>query len=362
MPDLRLVLVDAEHVVAGLREAGAGHQSRRIRFRRRRVSYERAPRATPRSRHPRGKHLKVLYGPHACQAIDSQQFAAKRPSRGPTRRASPAFRDTIQRTCMRILLDYRPALRHRTGVGEWVHELGLQPPGPSAGRRSARPRPRSDRLDARPARPACAHRRCASSNGATFDRPHGSRPSADLGLEPPGLAPGRGADGADASTSSTRRRRCWCPARSGLRVCTIYDLDFLSHPERTRARDAARLPDPGSRARARGPIWWSPSPSTRTAQIEARLCGRCRTALPSAGPACRPGSPGRCPAAPATRGHLLFRRHARAAQERRRPARGLPARLWSAGRRRRRSCSPASPPRRPTPGWPRRRRRRWRDA
>ena len=24
---------------------------------------------------------------------------------------------------MRVLIDYRPALRHRTGVGEWVHSL-----------------------------------------------------------------------------------------------------------------------------------------------------------------------------------------------------------------------------------------------
>jgi hypothetical protein len=26
---------------------------------------------------------------------------------------------------MHLLLDYRPALRDRTGVGEWVHQLAL---------------------------------------------------------------------------------------------------------------------------------------------------------------------------------------------------------------------------------------------
>ncbi len=35
-------------------------------------------------------------------------------------------RDTIQPgSPLRILLDYRPALRQRTGVGEYVHELAL---------------------------------------------------------------------------------------------------------------------------------------------------------------------------------------------------------------------------------------------
>ena len=40
---------------------------------------------------------------------------------------------------MRLLVDYRPALRARTGVGEWVHQLvkttlslGTGPSGPAA--------------------------------------------------------------------------------------------------------------------------------------------------------------------------------------------------------------------------------------
>ena len=36
---------------------------------------------------------------------------------------------------VRILLDYRPALRQRTGVGEYVHEAGRRPDGVGRPRR-----------------------------------------------------------------------------------------------------------------------------------------------------------------------------------------------------------------------------------
>ena len=55
--------------------------------------------------------------------INELQTSASR--RRFTARARRAFRGRIQNAVMHLLLDYRPALRDRTGVGEWVHQLAL---------------------------------------------------------------------------------------------------------------------------------------------------------------------------------------------------------------------------------------------
>lgn len=126
---------------------------------------------------------------------------------------------------MRILLDYRPALRQRTGVGEYVHEL---------------------------ARALVAKDRPAAESLTLFSSSWRDR------LDP-GVVPG-------ATTTDTRlpvrvlnyawHRWQWptverltgqtfdvvhaahpirLPSRTAAQVVTVHDLDFLRHPERTRA-------------------------------------------------------------------------------------------------------------------------------
>ncbi len=143
---------------------------------------------------------------------------------------------------MRILLDYRPALKQRSGVGEWVHGLARailrwssRQPGPDR------------RIEL-----------------TLFTSSWKDRPSAGVMAE---LAPAVLVDrrvpvavlnlawnrlGWPPVETLTRQRfdvvmaphPLLLPARGGLKVITIHDLDFLDHPERTRAevrRDYAAL-------------------------------------------------------------------------------------------------------------------------
>lgn len=125
---------------------------------------------------------------------------------------------------MRILLDYRPALRERTGVGEYVHEVAraLAQSAPAGESLTLFSSSFKDRLIS-PGFPGTTlvdrrvpvtilnfawHRlewppveRLA---GGSFDVVHASHP-------------------------------LLIPSRDAARLVTIYDLDFLDHPERTRA-------------------------------------------------------------------------------------------------------------------------------
>jgi glycosyltransferase involved in cell wall biosynthesis len=125
---------------------------------------------------------------------------------------------------VRILLDYRPALRERTGVGEYVHEVAraLAHSAPAGESLTLFSSSLKDRLVS-PGFPGTTlvdrrvpvrllnfawHRlewppveRLA---GGAFDVVHASHP-------------------------------LLIPSRAAARVVTIYDLDFLDHPERTRA-------------------------------------------------------------------------------------------------------------------------------
>ncbi len=125
---------------------------------------------------------------------------------------------------MRILLDYRPALRERTGVGEYLHEVAraLAQSAPAGESLTLFSSSFKDRLPPDVvAGAATIDRRVPVSvlnfawhrlgwpavetvAGATFDVVHSSSPL---------LVPGRRA----------------------ARLVTIYDLDFLDHPERTSA-------------------------------------------------------------------------------------------------------------------------------
>jgi glycosyltransferase involved in cell wall biosynthesis len=125
---------------------------------------------------------------------------------------------------VRILLDYRPALRHRTGVGEYVHELAralvaTAPDGESLVLFSSSWK---DRLppDAVP-------------GAGTIDRmvPVGALNLAWHRFERPAIESltGRTFDVVQAA------HPLLIPSRRAARVVTICDLDFLDHPERTSA-------------------------------------------------------------------------------------------------------------------------------
>jgi len=132
---------------------------------------------------------------------------------------------------MKVLLDYRPALRDRTGVGEWVHQLAQHLLALKA----------SGSADAA----ACDLTLWTSS---WRDRP---TPSSVAELEGATIVDRRipvrpltwawnRAGWPTVETLTSRRfdlvhatSPLLLPSRSGLRICTIYDLDFLAHPERT---------------------------------------------------------------------------------------------------------------------------------
>ena len=175
---------------------------------------------------------------------------------------------------MRILLDYRPALRHRTGAGEYVHELaralaGSAPPGEvlilfSASwkdRLSPPPFPGVRAIDRRiPGRLLnfAWHRlewpRVEQVTGERFDVAHAAHP-------------------------------LLIPTAGAAQVVTIHDLDFLDHRERTHAeirRDYPALA-PGHARRADAIITIS---RASAAAIERRL------GVPAAKIAiCPPGAP-----------------------------------------------------------------------
>ncbi len=134
---------------------------------------------------------------------------------------------------MRILLDYRPALRARSGVGEWVHQLSR---AILALKERGHPSARDVAL--------------ALFTSSWADRPN-----------PEAMAELRGADLIDRRVPNRWLTWSWnrlgwppvewllpgavdvvhspnpvdMPTASGARVITVHDLDFLDHPERTRA-------------------------------------------------------------------------------------------------------------------------------
>jgi glycosyltransferase involved in cell wall biosynthesis len=153
---------------------------------------------------------------------------------------------------VRILLDYRPALRQRSGVGEYVHQLARA----LADRRSDQSGdPGSNR------RPGDVPATTDSDLVEVFTSSWKDRPSSDdradlgrnvrvvdrripvrwltlawqrLGWPPVEWVTGHAYDVVHSPAPLL------LPARRAARIITIHDLDFLAHPERTRAemRDA----------------------------------------------------------------------------------------------------------------------------
>src|SRR5262249_57957810 len=130
----------------------------------------------------------------------------------------------------RVLIDYRPALRERSGVGEYTHELAraLRAAGPPDDPQRAieltlfssswkdRFAPASEL-----ARATTIDRRVpVSVLNLAWHR---------LGWPPIETIAGRTFDVAHSS------HPLLMPSRTAAQVITIHDLDFLTHPERTRA-------------------------------------------------------------------------------------------------------------------------------
>ncbi|MBI3401919.1 MAG: glycosyltransferase family 4 protein [Acidobacteria bacterium] len=196
---------------------------------------------------------------------------------------------------MRVLIDYRPALREPSGVGEYTHELAraLLAAFPASG--ATRPLDLTifssswkDRLDASGLAGATAidRRVPVSVLNLLWHR---------LGWPPAETLTGRTFDVAHSLSPLL------LPARAAAHVIMIHDLHFLAHRERTRAeirRDYAPL----ARAHAlRADAVIVPSAFTAS-EVERRLgVPRDRVAV------CPPGAPAWTPRAAAPdAGYVLF--------------------------------------------------------
>jgi glycosyltransferase involved in cell wall biosynthesis len=183
---------------------------------------------------------------------------------------------------VRILLDYRPALRQRTGVGQYVHELAA----------AMRPKLRQGES-------------LVLFSSSWKDRlPPGTVPGAEVvdarvpvrvlnlawhRLEWPAVE--RLAGPVDVAHST---HPLLLPARSGaVKVVTVYDLDFLDHPGRTRAEIRRDYPALAGNHARRADLVVVISEHTAQ-QVQTRLgVAAARIVL------CRPGAP---PASDGTRG------------------------------------------------------------
>ena len=201
---------------------------------------------------------------------------------------------------MRILLDYRPALRARTGVGEYAHELAS----------------------------ALARRLASGDSLVLFSSSWKDRLEPDvcpaLASSTPGSRcasstwPGTGSSGrpsrpfAGAVDVAHSMHPLLMPARRAAQVVTIYDLYFLDAPEKPRRRSGATIPLLPGRMPA------APTPSLSVSEYTARQV-RSRLGVPGGSHDCLPARrtrPGRRSDTTRPRGHDPVHRHDRAAQER----------------------------------------------
>jgi glycosyltransferase involved in cell wall biosynthesis len=125
---------------------------------------------------------------------------------------------------VRIVLDYRPALRQRTGVGEYVHELARAlvasaPPGESLSLFSSSWKDRLDRTVV-PGATTIDRRVPVSALNFAWHR-LAWPPIEQLTGDPPDVV--------------HAAHPLLIPASRAAQVVTVHDLDFLDHPERTQA-------------------------------------------------------------------------------------------------------------------------------
>jgi len=138
---------------------------------------------------------------------------------------------------LRILIDYRPALRQRTGVGEYVHELAraLVQSAPSGELVTLFSSSWKDRLP-----------QDAIAGARTIDRriPVRLLNFAWHRLRWPGVEALTG-ELFDVVQSA---HPLPIPSRTAAQIVTVHDLDFLDHPERTRAEIRRDYPTLAPRA------------------------------------------------------------------------------------------------------------------
>ena len=179
------------------------------------------------------KELRLFGAP--CGTMPGSRYASG--SRPPSAVARDRWPPSLFTTIVRILIDYRPALRHRTGVGLWMARLVE-----ALARQDSGTRPDltifssswKDRLTtAVPAGVRAVDRRIPVRCLNWLWHRH---------QWPPVEALTRGAF--DVVHSPTP---LLIPTRGAAQVVTIHDLDFLEHPERS-VREARR--DYGRLARA----------------------------------------------------------------------------------------------------------------
>jgi glycosyltransferase involved in cell wall biosynthesis len=229
------------------------------------------------------------------------ELQSKNSRAGPAAKATRGFRGRIQDAVVQLLLDYRPALRDRTGVGEWVHQLALnlltlKSSGDAAAAGLELTLWSSSWRD-RPAPSAIRE-----LDGATFvDRRMPVRPLTwawnRVGWPPIEALTSRSFDIVHSTTPLL------LPARSGLRVCTVYDLDFLDHPDRARGEMRRDFPALAHAHAARADLVVTISQYSK-ATIERRL-----SVEPGRVAICRPGVPSWIAAPLPPRGagaHILF--------------------------------------------------------
>lgn len=190
---------------------------------------------------------------------------------------------------MRILLDYRPALRERTGVGEYVHQLAaaLARRLSSDDRLTLFSSSWRDRLarDAVPGTDVVDVRIPVRVLNAAWHR-----------LGAPVVE--RFAGEADIAHSPSP---LLMPAAHAAQVVTIHDLDFLNHPERTRAEIRRDYPSLAPRHVPRADHVIAVSRHTAD-EVERRL-----GVPPERITVCSPGAPDWTPRVePASSGPILF--------------------------------------------------------
>lgn len=190
---------------------------------------------------------------------------------------------------VRILLDYRPALRERTGVGEYVHRLAgaLQAQLSAADSLVLFSSSLRDRLD-----------RSAVAGTATVDVrvPVRVLNYAWHRLEWPPVDLFAGS--ADVIHAA---HPLMIPARSGVRAITLHDLDFLDHPERTRAEIRRDYPSLVPKHARNADLVVANSRHTASQAIERLGVSSDRIVI------CRPGAPQwRRRSEPPDRGPILF--------------------------------------------------------
>jgi glycosyltransferase involved in cell wall biosynthesis len=189
---------------------------------------------------------------------------------------------------LRILLDYRPALRERTGVGEYVHEIAaaLARRLPDGGELVLFSSSWKDRLDgtAPPGRRVDVRVPVRALN-ALWHR-----------LGAPAVE--RFAGPVDVAHSF---HPLLIPAARARRVVTVHDLDFLDHPERTQREIRRDYPSLAGRHARQADAVVAVSRFT-AGEVERRL-GVARERIV----VCGPGAPAWQPRpAPVASGPILF--------------------------------------------------------